>query len=402
MSAVAVQPSTACLHELIETEANRQPEAIAVVCGEDQLSYAALNGRANALATRLVEAGVGPDSRVGVFLTHSVDMVAALLGVLKAGGAYIPLDPGFPVDRVQQAVGDATVTAMVTTSDLVARLPRTPAPVMQIDQLPASDDAANLGQRASIDSLAYLMYTSGSTGRPKGVLIPHRSVVEGYVAWEEAYRLRSHAHVHCQMGSFAFGVFHLDFVRALCSGGTLVLCPPSVVMSPPQLHEVMARHRVDFAEFVPAALRGLVRHCKTTARTLDFLNTLIVGSDRWYMAEHRALRSLCRPDARIIHSFGLTETGDTAYFEGSDLPLPDGQLVPIGRPFPNIHAYVLDAHLAPVAFGNAGELFIGGSGIARGLSNRPVLTAEKFIPDPFSERPGARMYRTGDLLVLSG
>jgi amino acid adenylation domain-containing protein len=396
MSAVAVRSQTACLHELIEFEARRQPGAIAVVCGDDALTYAALNGRANALASRLVEAGVGPDSRVGVYLTHSVDMAAALLGVLKAGGAYIPLDPGFPADRVQQALGNAPVAAVVTTTGLASRLPPTPARIVPIDDLPGSDDAANLGPRASIDNLAYVMYTSGSTGRPKGVLIPHRSLVEGYLAWEEAYRLRTDIHVHCQMGSFAFGVFHLDFARALCSGGTLVLCPPSVVMSPPDLYEVMVRQRVDFAEFVPAALRGLVRHCRSTGRSLEFLNTLVVGSDRWYIAEHRALRSLCRPRARIIHSFGLTETGDTAYFEGSALPLADGQLVPIGRPFPNIHAYVLDADLAPVPKGEPGELFIGGSGIARGMSGRPDLTAKKFIPDPFSARPGARMYRTGD------
>lgn len=203
---------------------------------------------------------------------------------------------------------------------------------------------------------------------------------------------------HCQTAHFAFAVFQADWVRALCSGGKLVLCPLDTILNPRQLYQTMVEEAIDFIEFVPGVLRNLVTYLEETGLMLSFLRTLVVGSDRWYVQEHQDLRRYCSSATRIIHSFGLTETTiDSAYFLQTSEDLQAGHLVPIGRPFPNVTLYILDPFLRPVPVGVPGELFIGGNGLARGYLYQPGLTAERFIPHPFSAEPGQRLYRTGDL-----
>ncbi len=248
------------------------------------------------------------------------------------------------------------------------------------------------------ENLAYVVYTSGSTGKPKGVMVAHGSLCNAYRAWEDAYRLRTEATSHLQMASCAFDVFTGDWTRALCSGGKLVLCPRDILLDGPKLYDLMRRERVDCAEFVPAVLRHLVTHLEETGQSLSFMRLLVAGSDVWYAGEYRRIRGMCGPQTRLINSYGLTEaTIDSTYFEGTALDLPEDRPVLIGLPFANTRIHILDRDFRSVPVGVAGELHIGGPGVARGYFKRPELTSEKFIADPFADAPGGRLFRTGDL-----
>ncbi|MBZ4418503.1 amino acid adenylation domain-containing protein [Myxococcus sp. RHSTA-1-4] len=392
-------PEGTCLHHLIAAHAARTPDAIAVTDPERRLTYAQLDARANRLAHHLRSLGVGPERLVGIFLERSVDLVVAVLAVLKSGGAYVPLDPSYPPDRVALMLSDSQPSVLVTRRALRSTLPAPLPTVVSLDEdAPAIEghpDTAPVGG-AGPDHLAYVVYTSGSTGRPKGVMVGHRGLANAYFAWERDYRLPT-LRAHLQMASFSFDVFSGDLARALGSGATLVLCPREWLLEPASLYALMQREQVDCGEFVPAVVRLLMGHLQEHGLRLDFMRLLIVGSDTWDMREYHQLRGLCGPDTRLVSSYGLSEaTIDSTYFE-SVAPVPSEQTVPIGRPFPNAWMYLLDAALQPVPIGVPGELFVGGVGLARGYRGQPHLTAERFVPHPFSEEPGARLYRTGDL-----
>jgi amino acid adenylation domain-containing protein/thioester reductase-like protein len=395
----ASYPADECIHELFEVQAARTPDAVAVVDGDRRLSYRELNRWANRLANRLRELGVGPDVLVGLYLERSLDLMAGLLGVLKAGGAYVPLDPAYPGQRLAAIVEDAEPRVLLTQRALVDDLPPNAAHIICLDTTESElGSEANPGRAAASDNLAYMIYTSGTTGKPKGVMVTHGGLCNAYRAWEDAYRLRSEATTHLQMASCAFDVFTEDWTRALCSGGKLVLCPREVLLEPARLYDLMRRERVDFAEFVPSALRSLAQHLEESGQSLDFMRLLIAGSDVWYAGEYQKIRRLCGPQTRLINSYGLTEaTIDSTYFESAELNLCEERPVPIGRPFANTRIHVLDRNLQPVPIGVLGELHVGGSGLARGYSKDSELTAKKFIPDPFSSCPGDRLFRTGDL-----
>ncbi|MCL5996769.1 MAG: amino acid adenylation domain-containing protein [Chloroflexi bacterium] len=395
-----------CIHQYFEDQARRTPTAKAVVWQDHWLTYGDLNTRANQLAHHLRQRGIKPETIVGICVDRSLDMLVAVLSVLKAGGAYLPLDPLYPQDRLGFMLQDSAVPVILTQSDLVQRLPSHTAQTICLDEdwpeivrEPPDDPALY----TTPDHLAYLIYTSGSTGKPKGVMITHHSLVNAYHAWEQAYELRS-VRAHLQMANFAFDVFSGDWVRALCSGGKLVLCPREWLLDPSWLYDLMQRERVDCAEFVPAVLRQLIQYLKRTNQNLAFMRLLVCGSDSWQADEYRAFKRYCGPQTRLINSFGLTEaTIDSSYFESAiyaspTLDLAGDQVVPIGRPFPNTRLYNLDRHLQPLPIGVPGELYVGGPGVARGYLNRPDLTTEKFIPDPFGGESGARLYRTGDLV----
>ncbi|MDW8319484.1 MAG: condensation domain-containing protein, partial [Anaerolineae bacterium] len=256
-----------------------------------------------------------------------------------------------------------------------------------IAQNPSTYQSTNL---PTPSNLAYVIYTSGSTGQSKGVMVEHRSIVNAYLAWERAYALREPVKTHLQMASFSFDVFTGDLVRALCSGGTLVLCPRELLLEPAELYALMRREGVTCAEFVPAVLRGLVQYLEETGQDLSFMQVLACGSDSWFVGEYRRFLKFCGPNTRLINSFGLTEaTIDTCYFEARpgdpDLArLALDQIVPIGAPFANQTMVILDRYGEPTPIGVPGELYVGGLGVARGYLNRPHLTAERFVPDPFS------------------
>ncbi|MCU7501408.1 MAG: AMP-binding protein, partial [Ignavibacteria bacterium] len=248
------------------------------------------------------------------------------------------------------------------------------------------------------NNLAYVIYTSGSTGRPKGTMIQHASLINAYQSWEMAYELTTRARSHLQMASFSFDVFAGDWTRALCSGGKLVIAPREILLEGEKLYNLMRQEGVNIAEFVPAVLRNLIQYLDTSGNNLNFFHLLIAGSDVWYAGEYRKFLKYCGENTRLINSFGLTEaTIDSSYFESTNLDIPNDRLVPIGRPFSNMTLYVLDRNLEPLAPGLTGELYVGGKGLARGYLKRPDVTAEKFIPDPFSKIPGQRLYKTGDM-----
>ena len=252
------------------------------------------------------------------------------------------------------------------------------------------------------ENLAYVLYTSGSTGLPKGVMGTHKGLVHAYNAWEQAYMLRTVCRNHFQMANVVFDVFTGDLVRAFCSGGKLVICPEDLALSP-QLLDLINRERIDIVEMVPATMRYVIRYLEERKQRLDQLKLWIVGSDRWNMAEFYRLREFCGPDTRIVNSYGLTEaTVDSIYFEHMEYQLEAHRPVPIGKPMKNTSVYILDNELLPVPPYVIGELYIGGSGVARGYWNRPELSTKRFIYNPYSPNPESRFYKTGDLARFLG
>ncbi|HSE17005.1 MAG TPA: amino acid adenylation domain-containing protein [Pyrinomonadaceae bacterium] len=389
-----------CVNEWFEAQAEANPDDVAVAFENLTITYGELNARSNQVAHFLRELGVGPDKLVGIYLERSIDVLIAVFGVLKAGGAYVPLDAAYPKDRLALLVEDSRLTTVLTQHHLSAQLPSFVQHAVCLDrdwQAICGYSQESPPQVATPDNLAYAVYTSGSTGKPKGVMISHRSLANAFQAWRESYGLGSDCNSHLQMASISFDVFAGDLVRALCSGGTLILCPREFLLEPEKLYELMLRQRVDSAEFVPAVVRQLVAYVAERGLSLNFMKLLVVGSDIWNVWEFEQLKSYCGDTTRVINSYGVSEaTVDSSYFESTQIQLAPGGLVPIGRPFGNTSLHVLDSkfRLAPV--GVPGELCIGGLGLARGYLNQPDLTAEKFVANPFCKNGGSRLYRTGD------
>ncbi|MER7396145.1 amino acid adenylation domain-containing protein, partial [Streptomyces sp. NPDC000151] len=391
--------------------AAERPGAVAVVApttsGDTRrLSYAELDERSRRAARRLRALGVRDGAVVAVRMAKSPELIVTLLAVLRAGGCYLPLDPGHPADRTARLIADAGAVLLVADGAPDRREPDRPEPdgsgpgpeAVTLNELdvPAPDDP-DPEPPISLDAPAYLIHTSGSTGRPKAVRVSHRSLAAVHAAWRAEYRLDDEVGVHLQMAAPSFDVFTGDLVRALCSGGTLLLADRDLLFDTHRLYRTMAEERVDCAEFVPAVARGLIGHCEAAGLRLDFLRLLIVGSDTWRAGEHRRLRALCGPRTRLVNSYGLTEaTIDSAYFEGPVDGLAPGATVPIGRPLPNSELYVLDRYGEPVPPGVTGELFIGGEGLATGYLGAPEETARRFPTLALHGAP-RRLCRTGDL-----
>ena len=390
-----------CIHQLFEAQVEKTPDAIAIVCEQVQLTYKELNQRANQLAYYLQIQGVKPEFLVGICLERSCELIVGILGVLKAGGAYLPLDPAYPQERLAYMLEDAQISVILTQEKLLGNLLKHNNQIICIDsncQKIINKTIGNPLSQVTANNLAYVIYTSGSTGKSKGVMIEHRSFVNAYLAWEEAYQLKTCTTSHLQMASFSFDVFSGDLVRALCSGGKLVLCPREFLLEPDKLYQLMLQEKVDCAEFVPGVLRNLMQYLKQSQQSLDFMQLLVCGSDSWYVQEYEEFRQFCNSKTRLINSFGLTEaTIDSTYFETGTTKLSIDQLVPIGQPFPHTEIYILDRYLQPLPIGITGEIYIGGAGLARGYLHRPDLTAEKFIPNLFIQETGGYLYKTGDL-----
>ncbi len=393
-------PRGLCIHQLFEAQAEATPDAIAVAFDGNYLTYGELDRRANQLAHYLRRHGVGPEQLVGICADKSLDLIVGVIGTIKAGGAYVPIDPTYPPERIAHMLKDSNVTVLLTQHNLVPDLPDHDAEIICLDtdwvkiaRYCDTKPALNV----TSDNLVYVIYTSGSTGKSKGVMVMHKTLVNQYKAWEETFRLRTDVSSHLQMASFSFDVFSGDLVRALCSGGKLVLVPRDLLLEAEKLYQLMRNEKVDIAEFVPAVLRNLVQYLDNTGQDLNFMKVLIAGSDVWYVGEYKRFLNFCSPTTRLLNTFGLTEaTIDSSFFESKDLNLSLERLVPIGIPFNNTKIYILDQHIQPLPIGIPGELCVGGAGLARGYLNRPDLTAEKFIPNPFSQIPGDRLYRTGD------
>ncbi len=382
------------LHQLVEDQAARTPHATAVVSGDDSLSYTALNARANQLARALRRSGIGPDVVVGVCLERSIDLAVALLAVLKAGGAYLPLDPSYPAPRFQAMVEDGRVALIVSDSALVDRVAHTTTAVLCVDRdrvawtSEADDDLENA---AADESLAYVLFTSGSTGRPKGVMVPHRAVCN-YVEWmKSAFGFAADDRVLLRTPmSFDLSVWEL-FVP-LTSGSTLVLAPPGNEFDPAAVASLIAEHGITVMQLVPSLLALLLdapdlSRCQTLRRLFSGGAALTAAlRDRFFdRFAHTALHNGYGPTETCINSVMWDcERGHVR------------SVVPIGRPIANTSVYVLGPNLEVQPIGAPGELYIGGAGVARGYINQPELTAERFIPNPFAAHVEERLYRTGD------
>ena len=387
------------VHELVAEQAQRTPEALAVLSPRNELSYAELDSRSNRLARHLRGLGVGPEVVVAICAERSVEMVVAVLAVLKAGGAYAPIDPAYPNDRVAFMLADTDAPVLLTQERLLAGLPDHGAHTVCLDrdrELIDSHDDGPLAPSATLDELAYVIYTSGSTGRPKGVAMAHRPL-SNLIAWQlETFSPPASART-LQFASLSFDVAFQEIFSTWCSGGTLVLLDEAERRDPEALLRFINEEQVErlFMPFV--ALHGL---CEATAHlgaTIPSLREVITAGEQVRATD--ALRAFFarHPKCTLANHYGPTEGHVVSAYTLADPPAQWPSLPPIGRPIANARIYLLDRNGQPVPRGVPGELHIGGVSVARGYLNRPELTAERFVPDPFVQRPEARMYRTGDL-----
>ena len=395
-------PPQPCVHRLFEAQAERTPSAAAVVCEGRTLTYAELNARANRLARRLVEMGASVEERVGVLLGRTEEMVVGLLGVLKAGGAYVPLDPSYPSERIAFMLRDAGVRMVVTGRREAKFLADSGMLVVTLDHAwERFDDqpTENLRRTPDGDNLAYVIYTSGSTGIPKGVAISHLSLLNHSAAVSNCYDLQAGDRV-LQFASISFDVAAEEIFPTLLSGGAILLRKGMVDIGG-EILRLVEQQKVTVLNLPSTAWNELVATAEYQEKRLPpSLRMMIVGSERVSVKTYATWQSLASSETRLINAFGITETTITSTtFELKDLgfDLEHKLALPIGRPIANTQVYVLDNNLDPVSIDTPGNLYISGIGLARGYINGPGATAENFLPNPFSERPGARIYRTGDI-----
>ena len=397
-------PPDKLIHELFEERAASAPAAAAVTCADQSLAFGELNAKANQLARYLVERGVGPDQPVGIYVDRSLDMVVGLLGILKAGGAYIPLDPGYPAERLRYVFNNCKPVIVLTQERLKEGLPfdrgrviALDADWMEISKRPAQNlQTRRLG--LSPQHLAYVIYTSGSTGTPKGVMVEHRHVVRFLAAVGEWFHFDAE-NVWTLFHSFAFDFSVLELWGALLSGSRLVIVPYETTRSPREFDALLSREKITVLNQTPGAF-GQLMVAQGADRKSHFLRNVLVGGEA---LQTSALKAWYECDAlhgaRLTNIYGPTET--TVFVTYRPLQANDADYAtggsPIGRPIAHSRIYILDEYLQPVPIGVTGEIYIGGAGVTRGYFNRPELTADRFLVDPFNEQKDARMYRSGDL-----
>lgn len=381
-------PVDRCVHQLFEEQAARTPDATAVVFENQQLSYAELNSRANGTAERLVKLGVKAEDLVGICVERSPDMIAALLGIMKAGGAYVPLDPRYPPGRLSFMLQDSGLKFLITQESLRSKLGKQPPELVCVDVADSrTKRRGNYPQRANADNLAYVIYTSGSTGEPKGVEICHRSLVNFLTSMQRKPGLES-TDTLVAVTTISFDIAALELYLPLMVGARVVLVSRETAADGNQLGEILERTGATAIQATPATWRLLLEAGWQGSKKLKVL----CGGEA---LPPRLAGELLNRAGSVWNMYGPTET--TVWSTTSEITCTDGA-IPIGRPIANTTIYVLDKDMELVRVGVAGELYIGGAGVARGYLHRPGLTAEKFIPNPFGgEVWDQRLYKTGDL-----
>ncbi|HKV36072.1 MAG TPA: amino acid adenylation domain-containing protein [Pyrinomonadaceae bacterium] len=388
-----------CLHLMFEKQAEREPAATAVVFRGQRMTYGELNQRANKLAHYLRSLGVGPEVRVGICFERSQEMLVAVLGILKAGGAYVPLDPNYPADRLAFMLEDACVRVLLTQQHLAERLPACGARVVRLDsdEIDQFDDA-NPSPLTTIGNLAYIIYTSGSTGQPKGVMIDHRGAANTIVDMNERYRVGPDDRV-LALSSLSFDLSVYDMLGTLAAGATIVVPSPSSGPDPSDWLDLIEREQVTVWNSAPALMEVFAEYVSGRSVSMPHSLRVVLMSGDWIPVKlPEQIKTLAANEQIEVHSLGgATEASIWSITFPIKSVDPAWKSIPYGLPMVNQQFHVLDAFLQPTPIGVVGELYIGGIGLALGYHNRQQLTAEKFIPDPFSTQPDARLYRTGDL-----
>ena len=392
-------PQDKTIHQLFEAQAEKTPQHIAVRFEDKELRYAELNARSNQLAHYLRSLGVGPDVLVGICVERSLDMIVGLVAILKAGGAYVPLDPAYPQERLAYMLEDAKPAVLLTQQHLQETISAGAVPSFCLDsqweELSGYPDT-NPGNTALPGNLAYVIYTSGSTGKPKGALLQHRNVSRLFAATDAWFGFNAQD-TWTLFHSYAFDFSVWEIWGALLYGGKLVVVPYLVSRSPDQFHALLAQEQVTILNQTPSAFQQLVEidlH-QANPSALQLRHVIFGGEalNQAALAPWFDAHGYDKPG--LINMYGITET--TVHVTYQPLQADSAHALSVGRPIPDLGAYILDAHLNPVPVGVPGELHVSGDGLARGYLNRPDLTADKFIPNPFSALPGARMYKSGDL-----
>lgn len=395
----AIRSSPATITELFKQQVRRTPGKVAVNCGDEQLTYRELDERAECLARELQRSGIGPESLVAVLLDRSVELVVVLLGILKAGAAYVPLDPSYPQQRIDDILRDSQARLLITRRSLAPRVPEQACVLWLDDQ---REELANTDGKISVDvtsdNLAYVIYTSGSTGRPKGVLITHANVTRLLDATRHWFEFGEND-VWALFFSYAFDFSVWEIWGALLHGGRLVVVPHPTNRSPELFRELLQRENVTVLNQTASAFRHLMLVEGSRERVdLPALRLVIFGGEtldfhslKSWFADHGDEKP------KLVNMYGITETTVHVTYRvvtAHDVETMTGSM--IGREMPDLRLYILDRHCQLVPAGVPGEMYVGGEGLARGYLNRPALTAERFIPDPFSAEPSARLYKTGD------
>ncbi|MEU3026957.1 amino acid adenylation domain-containing protein, partial [Streptomyces incarnatus] len=395
------------VHERLAAQAAQTPDAVAVIAEDATLTHRELHERANRLAHHLIALGAGPGSLVGLSVERGSAMAVGLLGILRAGAAYVPLDPGFPADRLAYMLADSGARIVVGQSAVRDRLPSGQG--LRFVDLDAERDAIGrlpaTPPRTAVTAadLAYVIYTSGSTGEPKGVAVEHRNVRHILTAWDERYGLKELKPRFLSVSSLSVDLFFADLIRSLPFGGALIIASKDVTTEPSALLDLIAETDATGLEIVPSLLNAVLQEVDRRGGAFPPLRLISVGSEAWRVEDCRALLHRVRHDCVVVNAYGGTEaTVDSTVFAPTEESLRGRVYVPIGRPLPNTRVYVLDAHGNLLPPGVPGEIWIGGDGVSRGYHGRPELTAERFADSPFV--PGDRLYRTGDRarLLASG
>ncbi len=385
------------IHQFFERQVELTPESDAIVFNDSRMSYRQLNERANALANRLISSGTKPESLVGLFADRSLETMVALLGILKAGAAYVPLDPSYPEARLRSIIHDARIEIVILQEHLSAQLTEGNFQRIVLKSSDSNDvsNVENPPHIAGPSHLAYVLYTSGSTGRPKGVAMEHRALTN-LIQWQ-IHQYPSHEHFRTlQFASLGFDVSFQEIFSTWCSGGTLVLIDENTRRDMSLFFKYIESEQLEriFVPFV--VLQQFIEASEAHLQMTLSLREVVTAGEQLRITPQLVRFFENNSGCRLVNQYGPTEAHVVTSYRLDGSPLDWPLLPPIGRPIANIQAYVLDPHLQPLPEGLSGELYLGGVGVARGYLNQPDLTAEKFLPDPFSDQAGSRLYRTGD------
>jgi len=394
-------PEILFFYDYIDQQANLSPEKIALHFEELTMTYKQLTIYSNQIAHYIKRQGYEVQSTIGVYMEKGLFVIPIVLGIMKAGCIFVPLDPQHPVQRTRYLTEDVNLQALFVKGNLQPENIKD-IPIINIEyiveELYAMPESSLCTERKP-EHGAYIIYTSGTTGRPKGVMINHLNLAYACPSWKDVYHT-SELDRFVQLAGISFDVFMQDMIRSLCFGGTLVLCSKETLIDSEQLYNMLSNNKIEFGEFVPAVLKKLAHYMQETHKQLPNLKLIVSGADTWYVNDFKQIQNLFHEGITFINSYGVTEvTIDNIYFTLTKDTLLETEIVPIGNPFSHIRIYLLDDNQQPVPKGVVGEIYIGGPAVSSGYYQQPELTAQKFVTIDHIEN--GVLYRTGDLAKYS-